>query len=272
MAADTSAGRCWEWTSTEPWPRCCLHRVWLKILRSHFFLVFLSTCSLSSYMCAHIKWNHSLRTHACKRLLSICVCESTCMWVRVMYLALSCHFTCHPAISLGSQLWHGWVNLGVVCGDPSKHWQRCVWPTAYNCQFVTSPGLALTLACCDTGLGVSRKHDMASTEPRLGAKGRNAKWAFAVTDRRNSSSLFLFFFFATCPTQAQMGDLKAFKCYNLRNEWKKNQLWYDLLGQTVRKKKTEISEGERDSVDALIRLINDSLFTIVSHWWQITCV
>lgn len=133
-------------------------------------------------MCVCIKWNRSLRTQAFECLLSICACKSMCMCVHVMSLGLSCHFTCHPAISLGSQLRHGWVNLGVMCGDPSKHWQRCVWPTAYNCQFVTNLGLALTLACCDTGLGVSRKHDMASTEPGVGAKCPNEHFLLPIRE------------------------------------------------------------------------------------------
>lgn len=112
-----------------------------------------------------------------------------CMCVRVMSFALSCHFTCRPAIGLGFPV-AAWVGESRchVDGDPSKHRQRCVWPTAYNCQFVTSLGLALTLDRCDTGLGVSRKHDMASAEPGVGAKCPNTKWAFAVTDH-----------FATCP-------------------------------------------------------------------------
>lgn len=104
-------------------------------------------------------------------------CASRCVCVCVMSLALSCHFTCHPAISLGSHL---------ESEEGARRGARChvqAWGgsiTALAALHLTNglllsardrPGaLALTLAGCDTGPGVSRKHDTASTEPGRGGQ------------------------------------------------------------------------------------------------------
>lgn len=104
-AADTSAGRHWEWVSTKPWPWCCLHGVCLQILRSHFlhFSNSALVCTLDVWMahrspCGRIKWNRSPCTQACKCLLSICECKSTCVCVcHVFGIVMSFHMSPCPS-------------------------------------------------------------------------------------------------------------------------------------------------------------------------------
>lgn len=119
----TAAGRHWQGVSTKPWPKCCLHisisfstSFWIQPLFVCWHLhgmPFAVHTHMS--MSARIKRNHSLRTQACKCHLSICVYVNVCVcvWLNVcvLSLALSCHFTCHPAISLGSLFWH-WMGGG----------------------------------------------------------------------------------------------------------------------------------------------------------------
>lgn len=120
-----------------------------------------------------------MRSQACKCLLSISALANVVyVCVCVMSLALSRHFTCHPAISLGSHLES---EEGAVGREARCHVQR--WGgsiTALAALHLTNGlllsvrdrprALALTLAGCDTGPGVSRKHDTASTEPGRGGQ------------------------------------------------------------------------------------------------------
>lgn len=91
-------------------------RSWIKICN---FMNSALLCMLKFRNIHCVDLNLSLPVHSGIQVPLICEC--------VMYLALSCHFPCHPPISLASNLW--W--LGVVYADPSRRWQYFIWPSAY---------------------------------------------------------------------------------------------------------------------------------------------
>lgn len=71
----------------------------------------------------------------------------------------------------------------------------------------------------------------------------------------------------------QMPYLKKTNATAERGRGKEKEKWSDMIKRDrqtsdregQRTKKTEIRRRERDTVEPLIRLINDSLFTILSH-------
>lgn len=157
-AADTSAGRHGERVSTKPWPWCCLHRVCLQILRSHFLYFlpppFLLQCSVYAmtaewraihWVCARIELK-SLPAHSgvCECPSPLSECQHSC--VCVMSLASSCHFSCHPpqlrfsALAFGGvggggvsrcRMWGSITGTGSAASDqrptPVSLWQAWGW-------------------------------------------------------------------------------------------------------------------------------------------------
>lgn len=221
-AADTSAGRHGERVSTKPWPWCCLHRVCLQILRSHFLYFlpppFLLQCSVYAmtaewraihWVCARIELK-SLPAHSgvCECPSPLSECQHSC--VCVMSLASSCHFSCHPPQLRFSALAFGGVGgggyLGVACGDPSQALAALRLTNGLLLSVCDKPGAGANISSLWHRSGCQQKAWHGINKARSRRKAAKClepsirRWGY---ERRQLACV------ATCPAHAQMEDVKS---------------------------------------------------------------
>lgn len=194
-------GRDLEWVSTKPWPRCCLHRVCLQILRSHFLLFDFSPCLYTDSWMAYHSLSKRTWSHVCAHILpcafrraSACISQHVCV-CHVFGIVMSFHTPCHqlrlPVLRRGGK--GGGVG-----------WSRCrMWGsiTALAALRLTN---GLLLSGCDepgAGANVSLLWHRSGCQQKAWHGVNEAwswrkaakchSWAFAIPDMRHSSSLIM---------------------------------------------------------------------------------